>query len=696
MANPQDVRYSITAEDRFSRTFDALKRDLAASHNSMGLLATGAARTVAALGGIGAVVAGFSASAAAFKGLANDLDALNDAADATGSTVESLSALEDVARSNGGTLDLVTGAIVKMNQALNAAEPNSAVATALDRIGLSAEQLRSQDPSAAIQTLARTLAGYADDGDKARLVQELFGKSLKEAAPFLKDLADAGELNAKVTTEAAQQAEKFNKELAALQTNASNFARGIAADLLPQLNGAIEAFRQGAKEGKNWYQVIFGQQLKILGIDLEASKIKSLRADIEGLQATRERQGLDPYLQRRLAGLQSELALLEKRNKVELNSQAGGGRGVVNPELVKPSLGGPPPKPAKAAQAQQSEAERLLETLEKQLATEQKLTREEELQLAIEQKQIAGLTPALEARIRGTARFIDQLKEVNAQLERELGFQKLLADKTQRDVNEGLGLLENTPTGQRERIDRQVDLVLNVQRQNPTDDVTNQKAVEALARLRTELDELNKPLEQAKTGFEKLQDTIEKSMDKATDAVLDFAIEGKGGVGNVFKAFGRDLLRAQIEDPLRDSMKNAVDIIRKELGSLDTNNPLESIFSIFKGLAGGGGGGGGGFLDTILGFFGSTSRANGGPVKANQVVRWQENGKEWFVPGSDGTVVNPSQQRQLGGGAQQVVYSPNVVVNGDVSPQTVALVQAMLQRNNAQLVRSMRTGGAYA
>ena len=59
----------------------------------------------------------------------------------------------------------------------------------LKAIGLNAQELRRIDPAEALQRVAVALNRYSDDGNKARIVQELFGKSVREA-PFMKDLAE--------------------------------------------------------------------------------------------------------------------------------------------------------------------------------------------------------------------------------------------------------------------------------------------------------------------------------------------------------------------------------------------------------------------------------------------------------------------------------------------------------------------------
>lgn len=201
--------------------------------------------------GIGTgLVAGFSGAAlAAFTRQTVDaVDALNDVKDATGASIENLSALEDVARRNGGTLDDVSTILVKFNGLLKEADGKNGASRALQAIGLDAQALKREDPAEALRKVAVALSGYADDGNKARIVQELFGKSIKEAGPFLKDLAEQGRLNGSVTTQQAEAAEKFNKQLFAFQTNAGNAARSIVGEMLPALSKLAEAFD---KLGKN-------------------------------------------------------------------------------------------------------------------------------------------------------------------------------------------------------------------------------------------------------------------------------------------------------------------------------------------------------------------------------------------------------------------------------------------------------------
>jgi len=185
----------------------------------------------------------------------NAIDAMNDLADATGATIEEISKLDQVARRNGASLDSVGGMLVKFNAQLKEADGKNGASMALQAIGLEAAKLRALDPAEALQQTARALAGFADDGNKARIVQELFGKSVREAAPFLKDLAEAGVLNAGITTQQAAETEKFNKQLFALQANAGDAGRAILGGLLPVMSEVLKGFESGA-DGVNKFSTV--------------------------------------------------------------------------------------------------------------------------------------------------------------------------------------------------------------------------------------------------------------------------------------------------------------------------------------------------------------------------------------------------------------------------------------------------------
>ena len=137
------------------------------------------------------------------------------------------------------------------------------VGIALEAIGLSAAKLRQLDPAEALRQTAVALAEFENDANKARITQELFGKSVREAAPFLNDLAEAGALNASVTKAQAAEAERFNKQIFALQENASTAARTITQELLPTLSAIGAEFSRSNAAGDSLAK-FFGTGLKVV------------------------------------------------------------------------------------------------------------------------------------------------------------------------------------------------------------------------------------------------------------------------------------------------------------------------------------------------------------------------------------------------------------------------------------------------
>ncbi|MEY5101252.1 MAG: hypothetical protein RJA36_3971 [Pseudomonadota bacterium] len=235
---------SIDLEARLARLEQDMSRATKLVERSAGQMersfAAAGRQITSALGAISATVvvgAMTQIASATIKGI----DALNDFADATGTTVENASALEDIARRTGSSVESVSGALIKFNaQIQEGLKPGSEAARVFELIGLNAKELAAIDPAEALLKTAQALAQFEDNGNKARIIYALFGKSTREVAPLLKDLAESGKLNATVTAQQAAEAEKFEKAMARLSKNITDVARAIASDLLGPINQLIE------------------------------------------------------------------------------------------------------------------------------------------------------------------------------------------------------------------------------------------------------------------------------------------------------------------------------------------------------------------------------------------------------------------------------------------------------------------------
>lgn len=220
---------------------------------------SGANKALVAAGG--AITAAFSVSVITrwVSATVDGLDALNDLSNATGASVENLSALESIAGRTGTSMDTAGDAVIKLNKALADAKPDNDIGAAFKALNLDVAELKALDPVEAFQRVAIALSNFADDANKARLTQELFGKSLKEVAPLLKDVAEAGTLQAKVTAQQAAEAEKFNKEIFSMQKNLQDLSRTLVGPLVQGFNSMADGIRKVNEErakGKGLWDAI--------------------------------------------------------------------------------------------------------------------------------------------------------------------------------------------------------------------------------------------------------------------------------------------------------------------------------------------------------------------------------------------------------------------------------------------------------
>lgn len=237
MTEPK-AKIAISAEDKASPVIRKLVGE-------MQTIRTGATGLQSVMGALGLAVGGaFSVVAVAgfARVVAQGVDRLNDLADATGASVEKISGLEDLMARTGGSIDEATDAIIKLNKALSDAsdDPDSTAGRALKALGLDIKELKRLDPVDMFQRVAQAINGFADDGAKGRFMVELLGKSTKQLAAAIKDVGEAGQINATLTSEQAQEYEKLNKEIAAFNKNLLDMSRTIAGPVVTTINQLID------------------------------------------------------------------------------------------------------------------------------------------------------------------------------------------------------------------------------------------------------------------------------------------------------------------------------------------------------------------------------------------------------------------------------------------------------------------------
>lgn len=353
---------------------------------------------------LGGVVAGLATGALATMalGTVQSLDALNDFSDATGTSIEMASALEDVALRTGTSLETVESILVKLNGVLADAKPGSPTAEALRRIGLDAAELRNQDPAEALRSVAVALSQFADDGNKARLIQELFGKSVREAAPFLKDLAERSQLVGTVTAEATEQAERFNRQLAAFEANAAKAKRGLMGEVLPALNRVLERFNAARDSGVGFVEsaamgLFGGFQNQTAALQGLLRQYNDAQKDIASMEAKRASVGLSEREAQSLQATRQGAEALERyinayKEALKLRDTAGGGRGSLGPDgnggvrdfsAARPSVGAGAVAGAKPVAEKESEVQKYIDRLMQATISASELTEVEKLRFEL-------------------------------------------------------------------------------------------------------------------------------------------------------------------------------------------------------------------------------------------------------------------------------------------------------------------------
>lgn len=412
----------------------------------------------------GAIAAAFSVSVLRqfFTATLDGLDALVDLRDATGASVENLSALEDVARRTGTSVDGMASTLVKFNKVLSEGKAGSETANILKSIGLDAEKLKAIDPAEALRQTAVALAKYADDGSKARIVQALFGKSIQEAGPYLAELAKQGKLNATVTTEQAEAAEKFKNELNAISKIATDVARALAGPLVTSLNKVATALKNystvwDAFKDNFRFDVSddIGGNLAKTFTELAEARAKLAQVNAEAAKES----GIGPERGRFTAerkDLEQQIRLLEGRERflrAVAPDPTGGptelarrGRGVLAAPDVSGIAADKTPKAEQLTEAQRALAA-YIDKLESERQKVAEISAEERALNFLKEIGTTGQIPQVRELVLGLAAELDQRTDLEAMLKLQTKAQDELNAAEERRSAKLRDLVSQTPTG---------------------------------------------------------------------------------------------------------------------------------------------------------------------------------------------------------------------------------------------------------
>ena len=186
-----------------------------------------------------------------FDDIAKGAAALDDMAERTGATVEALSGLVGVAKLGGHSIETLEGAMLKLTKGLTGAdEETKGAGQALSFLGIKARDLEGnlKAPDVLLKEIAKKLDGFQDGAGKSAWAMAAFGKSGAQVLPYLKDLAEQGDLVVKVTAEQAAQAETYEKALKRLEAVGQGWKKEVAFGVLPVANSFVETIITLKKE----------------------------------------------------------------------------------------------------------------------------------------------------------------------------------------------------------------------------------------------------------------------------------------------------------------------------------------------------------------------------------------------------------------------------------------------------------------
>lgn len=650
---------------KLSDGFDKATRLSEKAANDMERNFAGIKNGAVAIGG--ALASAFAAAEVKdwFKSTVDGLDALNDLKDATGASIENLSALEDIGARTGTSFETVASSLIKFNKVLSESKDGNEIASILKKLGLSAEELKRIDPAEALRQTAVALAQFADDGDKARYVQVLFGKSVQETAPFLKDLAEQTRLNGKVTTEQTRAAEEFNNQLAELKKNSVDAGRGLVNDLLPAMNSILLAFKEAKQSGQGSFLdgLLGTNQSARLKAEAAATADAIARTtdSIERMQEALQRKGgagSDQFLEtriekarQRLVNLQADAAQTTQKLK-DLANVIDGGPKKSEPEGSKPSIGTLP----EVTSTKISELDKYIERLKDAQAAVINFTEEEKVRFEVTFGKLSSLSEVDKARLIDIAKTTDLLRQ-QLKVVQELNGPVDIDEEAQRRRNSLQSayndIIAKTPT---QILERQRDLQLKLAaayEQGRFGIVGSKEALDAY-------------LEAVNTALPELE--------KLKDESTEFA---KQAARNIQDEFGATI---------KKTLKGDFDSIAKDWENLLLELVSQAIAADLAGALFGNKGGSGSMLGGLLGtLFGGSTGAGGGA-----------GGGATPAPSLDGTVI-ASSGREFAASAKPssvTTINNNYNVTGPISRnEIITTMQQFAAASDANVTKRLRAAG---
>ncbi len=566
--------------------------------------------------GIGIAAAFTAAGTGLVLFLKNQTDAIasyQDVAEKIGDTAEAVASLKAATDVSGTSFDTVAAASIKLTAALSKTDDEAkGVGAALKAIGLNLEDFKKLSPVEQIDAVAKALDGFEDGANKTAVAVALFGKAGAELLPFLNDLADGAERQTTLTQAQIDAANELQETLAALKGSYGTIKQQLAGEIIPVVLDVVKALAEVIKQTK----LVAGDtgirdfaRSAALGF---VSVIEFANRTIQTLNALRGSFQVfinDVRVLNKVAGflnpassvvgggftnqVESLRELLDERNKTleEANQRY---EDLVDTNFTKVS-----------------------DALRKSFAEQENYV-EKVKDLDKPELNFSGIPPEAEKNAKKAAKAVDEYatslesaRAIQEEVERLQSEQNKLLDEAASVYDR-----TRTPLEKFNAELRRLNELRNtfVDGKPLIDDVTYRRAVV----------QIQDDLTGLKDKTEETADEMSVFMDQAArniqDAFADFLFDPfEGGLKGMLMSFEQTLRRMAAEAA-------AAQLFKAFAGGLTgSGGILDSILSIGGGLGGNFNYGG--------------ARAAGGPVSPGRAYLVGEDGPEWMVPKTAGTVL---------------------------------------------------------
>lgn len=625
----------------------------------------GAARVAGVLGGIATAAVG--AALALEKG-AESIAVYKDLSEQIGDTAENVAGLQLAADMSGVALDAAAAASVKLTAALSKTDDEGKGAGAgLAAINIQLDEFKKLSPVAQLQLVADQLAKYEDGSQKTAVAVALFGKTGAQLLPLLNDLADVGSRNSKLTQEQIEEADKLTKQFGAMKGEVRGLVQSLTADFIPGLGDVAKAMREAYRDGGPLLALwvgLGGAAANALGVterQQTAARLKEIEAEIDVAKKQLESGSLNPagagksffnflipdvkLKETAIARLRETVGALEAE-KARILAANAPPAGTPKPTIDITGLG-------TDGAAKASEAQRYLESLQKQGLAAQDLSAEVTALFEIESGRLGKVTAAETERILAAARVIDGIRAQQDETKRLAEIEKDAAEARKRSLSDGAAIYAATRT-----------------------------PAEALG---IEIERLNRLLQEGVISW----DTYARAQIDAQDK-FDKATKDLKEKGDEWDEFAKNAARG-IQEQLGDGLYNIMTGKFSDIGKSFEDMILRMVAQaqaaklarwLLGDLVEGGEGGGalGGVLEGIFGIFGG-AKAIGGPAAAGRMYEVAENrpemlnvnGRSFLMMGNQRGHIDPNPR--LGGSGSMVVNN-TFVLQGNPGRQTQQQIAA--------------------